>query len=93
MRQAAITSWREEKKNDRGPCLLICLSVLHVCNLRASRHHLLLKTETGTGTGRGSNRNRTGTGNKPVKPVSMNRFFKKYIKYLNFNEKNIFLRF
>jgi hypothetical protein len=53
----------------------------------------VLKTETGTGTGRGSNLNRTGTGNEPVEPVSMNRFFKKYIKYLNFNEKNIFLRF
>ena len=26
---------------DRGPCLLICLSVLHACYLRASRHHLL----------------------------------------------------
>jgi hypothetical protein len=45
---------------------------------------IVLKTKTGT---------RTKTGNEPVKPVSMNRFFKKYIKYLNFNEKNIFLRF
>jgi hypothetical protein len=33
---------------------------------------------------------KTGTGNELVEPVSMNRFFKKYIKYLNFNEKNIF---
>jgi hypothetical protein len=40
----------------------------------------VLKTETGT-----------GTGNELVEPVSMNRFFKKYIKYLNFNKK-IFLR-
>jgi hypothetical protein len=42
----------------------------------------VLKIETGTGTGRGVQ----------PEPVSMNRFFKKYIKYLN-NDKNIFLRF
>jgi hypothetical protein len=32
----------------------------------------------------------TGTGNEKVEPVSMSWFFKKYIKYLNFNEKKYF---
>jgi hypothetical protein len=83
----------------RGSCdIVLILKMQHIFHHKSILYikvvtSIVLKTETGTGTGRGSNRNQNRTGNKPVEPVSMNRFFKKYIKYLNFNEKNIFLRF